>query len=350
MSNKSWSLFIGPYSSEDLSKKNIAAVRWFSLVYRSYQEHEKGVISIAYDSYWPKGDFIPRYEKNESLFYINVYGIRTFTKVISLTILFVRLSLAFGKPHKVYFYNLSREILIFSRILFLFSVKDSRLFLLDFNLDKHGILKLTRLVRKFSCVYVGSYWLQTELSHRGINSKLFSGGIDGGISRRDPEHNVIVYSGKYDKYGGVDDIIPSLIESKIGEFTWIFTGNCTNQRLITLSKARHDVQITGILTDVDLNKVIGRASYCLVPGDASSVSWHTVFPSKVWTYGRARGTVISAPYPGYSPELISSIIVLENFREDLLEKLRSLRQRDSVGCQIDHATYSIDRQIEVIYG
>ena len=293
-------IFIGPIAKNILIKPSdvsLASVSWFNNVYEAYRgNHKKRICdswSIRQERSWPFGSLFPRFSYRElhpnSLvtWYMNIKLFKEFSIFIVLLLrLFTIKKNNLDNKTVLYFYNLEWYYVALLKIMTVTRRRDrfkANLLLLDYDLNDHNRYKFELYLTKFDKVYSCSNWIVKELISSHPNITFFSGGISNKnhINKFYP-NNKVIYSGKYDIYGGVNAVIDAIKFSREFEFEWHFTGNGISNELQSLSGIRRDIHIHGVLDASDLDSLVAKCYNKLIPGDFNVNSYKTVFPSKVW--------------------------------------------------------------------
>ena len=227
----------------------------------------------------------------------------------------------------LYFYNLEWYYVALLKIMTAIRRRDrfkANLLLLDYDLNDQNRNKFELYLTKFDRVYSCSNWIVKELIFTHPNITFFSGGISKkNHSKTLYPNNKVIYSGKYDIYGGVNAVIDAIRLSREFEFEWHFTGNGISNELQSLSGIRSDIHIHGVLDVSDLDELVAKCYNKLIPGDFNVNSYKTVFPSKVWMYLASGGRLISVDYPGYPLKLRERLLIVSNDGQDFLKCLRN---------------------------
>ena len=334
-------VFIGPLAENVFIKASdvsIAAISWYKNVYEAYRvNHTERICeswSMRQQRSWPFGSLFPYFTKREShqkslaIRYLNIKFLKEFTIFFVLLIRLFSIK-KIDKDHKniLYFYNLEWYYVALLKIMKVTRRRDrfkANLLLLDYDLDDQSRKKFELHLNEFDRVFSCSNWLVEELIFAHPSVTFFAGGISKKIhSKTLNPNNKVIYSGKYDVYGGVSAVIEAIRLSKEFEFEWNFTGHGISSELQKLSKIRSDIHIHGVLETGALDKLIAKCYNKLIPGDFNFNSYKTVFPSKVWMYLASGGRLISVDYPGYPIKLRERLLIVSNDGQDFLKCLRN---------------------------
>lgn len=131
--------------------------------------------------------------------------------------------------------------------------------------------------------------------------------LDGGWSGKlpKPEQNnniVFLYAGKFDVYGGIDEIINAIQLIKDDNIVFEFYGKDYYQPLVDLSLIDSRVKLFGFVTDEQLDAACRKATAFLSPREFDFQGTKMIFPSKILFYLKYQKPIISALLPGLSPE------------------------------------------------
>ena len=137
--------------------------------------------------------------------------------------------------------------------------------------------------------------------------------LDGGWTGKLPipkQNNEIVflYAGKFDVYGGINEIIDSILLIKDENIVFEFYGKDYYQPLIDLSLIDERVKVLGFVTDEELDKACKKATAFLSPREFDFQGTKMIFPSKILFYLKYQKPIISALLPGLSPEYSEVLI------------------------------------------
>ena len=336
-------IFIGPLAENVFTRASdvsLAAVSWYKNVYEAYIVNRSERIceswSIRQERSWPFGSLFPYFTKPElhlkslTVRYLNIKFLKEFTIFFVLLIRMFSIK-KIDQDHKtlLYFYNLEWYYVALLKIMKVMRRRDrfkANLLLLDYDLDDQSKKKFELYLNEFDSVFSCSNWLVKELIFAHPSVTFFAGGISKKIhSKTLYPNNKVIYSGKYDIYGGVSAVIEAIRLSREFEFEWHFTGYGISSELKKLSKIRSDIHIHGVLDAGALDKLIAKCYNKLIPGDFNFNSYKTVFPSKVWMYLASGGRLISVDYPGYPLKLRERLLIVSNDEQDFLKCIRNWR-------------------------
>lgn len=137
-----------------------------------------------------------------------------------------------------------------------------------------------------------------------VKSKMhLDGGWYGELPELEQNNNIVfLYAGKFDVYGGIDEIINAILLIKDDNIVFEFYGKDYYQPLVDLSLHDNRVKLLGFVTDQELDAACRRVTAFLSPREYDFQGTKMIFPSKILFYLKYQKPIISALLPGVSPE------------------------------------------------
>jgi glycosyltransferase involved in cell wall biosynthesis len=140
--------------------------------------------------------------------------------------------------------------------------------------------------------------------------------LDGGWSGVLPKvsyskNKVFLYAGKYNKYGGILDIIEAIKLIRNKEIIFEFYGKGNFEPLQELAKKDKRIHIKGFVSEKELDEACKKAFAFLSPREVNYQGTRMIFPSKILFYLKYQKPIISPKIPGLSPQYNDVLVMPE---------------------------------------